>query len=80
MARFFFDVEDGELVTDNDGTELGDIDSAKRVGAQLLGELMKTHPHKIWEAETFRVVCRDARGLLLFQMQALWLPAPAICS
>ena len=80
MARFFFDVEDGELVTDDEGAELRDIDAAKRAGAQLLGELMKSHPQRIWETETFRITCRDARGLLLFQMQALWLPAPAICS
>ena len=68
MPRFFFHTEDGQCLADRDGTELADLEEAKRESVRLLGCTLNETPHIFWNEENFRVIVADDQGLSLFNL------------
>jgi hypothetical protein len=68
MPRYHFNIHDGVSSLDEDGTELPDIDAARRQAAQLMGQLLRDDPDMFWNGEEWRLDVTDDRGLVLFSL------------
>ncbi len=51
MARYYFHLQDGEFVADEEGVELSTLEAAKDAAVQLLVESLKQHSSKFWATE-----------------------------
>ncbi len=60
MPRFYFDTEDGRCVRDPDGTELSDVQAARREGLSILGEILRYQGEEFWKTAQFRVIVSNA--------------------
>jgi hypothetical protein len=69
LERYFFHLEDGRLIDDQDGTELDSLEAAKHEAVQLIGQTLCHEPSKFWSAETYRVSVADEDGLILFTLE-----------
>lgn len=68
MPRYFFEVHDGALSRDQEGTVLDDLPAARVAAAELAGSLLKDQAETFWEREAWRVDVKDERGALLFAL------------
>ena len=68
MYRFHFNIHDGSSTPDEDGTELPDIDAARRQAAQLMGQMLCDDPDMFWNGEEWHLDVTDERGLVLFSL------------
>ena len=80
MPRFFFHTEDGIKTPDEDGTELPDVEAAKRAATQLLADSLRNNSQLFWETENYRIVVADDDGLTLFTLELAAIIAPALAS
>ena len=78
MPLFFFDVRDGEYFPDNVGTDLPDLDAARREAVTFSGELLRDRGAKFWDGAEWRVEVKDAHGLMLFTLLFTGIDAPAL--
>lgn len=80
MARFFFDIDDGELATEDDeGLELDGLATARDKAIAVLPNIARdVLPDG--DRRTFVVTVRDARGAKVFRavldFEARWLVTP----
>jgi hypothetical protein len=66
MGRYFFDVNDGNLITDDDGIEFADARCASQEALQSLPDIAKGLLPST-SSETVTVTMRDARGTALYR-------------
>ena len=68
MPRYFFNVIDGSVELDREGSEFPDIYAAQIAAVRLCGELIKEMDGKFWEESSWRmqVTSHDERILLTF--------------
>ena len=78
MPRYFFHVHDGTSVRDLEGTELPDINAAKRDAVRLAAGVLNDNPEQFWNGEDWSIDVCDAHGLLLFTLNFTAAMAPAI--
>jgi hypothetical protein len=60
MPRFYFDTEDGRCVRDPEGTELPDVQAARREGLSILGEILRYQGEEFWKTAQFSVIVTNA--------------------
>lgn len=76
MARYFFDVSDGELVVDDDGVEFADARCASREALQSLPDMAKGLLQTTG-TKTISVIVRDEHGTALYRatltIEGTWL-------
>ncbi len=77
MARFYFNTQDGEAVTDGEGVELADGADAEVEAVILTGELLREHAREFWKTGSFTVTVTDDHGLALFTIITEGIRAPA---
>lgn len=77
MPRFHFAIDDDGFEPDPEGTELHDLDEARKQAVVLAGSFLSDHPEAIWDAGELRVEVTDERGLRLFDILVVPLEAPA---
>ena len=68
MPRFYFDVHDGTVTIDDEGTELPDIDEARIQATKLAGILLSDNAEQFWNGEEWKVSVRDENGVRLFSL------------
>ena len=63
MPRYFFHLENGELVSDDDGEQLMDDAAARRAGVRALAELLLARQEKLHDDASLVVqIDRDGVG------------------
>jgi hypothetical protein len=77
MPLYFFQLEDGASPRDRDGTQLPDMDAARRHAARQFGALLAAEPERFWRSEEWTMVVSDAAGLTLFSLSFSAMLAPA---
>ena len=75
MPRYFFDVVDGHLITDDNGTELQDVVAARSLALAIAGELSRDVPKALWRRHDWKVSVRDSAGAILFEHPVISEPA-----
>ena len=78
MPRYFFNVHDGRVLLDTDGTELPGIEAAHREAVQLAGRLLVDQPNEFWNGEDWRVEVMNENQLLMFVLNFTATMAPAV--
>lgn len=68
MSRYFFNVRDGFVRLDREGTELTGLVEARRAAMQITSELLKREQHAFWDDPNWHVEVTDERGLILFTL------------
>ncbi|WP_375462824.1 DUF6894 family protein [uncultured Methylobacterium sp.] len=76
MARYFFDIEDGELRCDDTGSEYADLDEVRHAAMRILPDIARFESAD-GDRHTFSVVVRDADRRPVFvttlALTGLWL-------
>ncbi len=72
MPRYFFNLKDGRTTLDHEGTELPDIQTARREAVRFTGEVLRDRPDQtLWAGEPWRLWVTDqpnGRGKTLFTL------------
>jgi hypothetical protein len=63
MPRFFFHVEEGRRLPDEEGTDLADYRAARNEGVAVLGQMVQEDPEAFWKSGSFKLTITDAAGL-----------------
>ncbi len=66
MPRFYFDIEDGNRRSDEEGQELEGLTAARLAAVKLSGEVLSNFPDRFWSVGEWNVSVRDESGLILF--------------
>lgn len=78
MARYFFDLRDGEFIPDPVGTELTTVDDARNEAARRMAGLLQADPGKFWGGEEWHMEVKNKDGLILFSLCVVGHDAPAM--
>jgi hypothetical protein len=71
MPRYFFHVEDGALVKDEQGTDLPNLEAAQKHASILLGELLTNCPGIVLSDQVLRVNVTDDCRMIFLTVEAL---------
>ncbi|MEA3065939.1 MAG: hypothetical protein QOJ27_2391 [Sphingomonadales bacterium] len=77
MPRYFFHIEDGVAVHDDEGTELKDLAVAKCEAVKVAGQMICDSAGAFWDKEEWRLTATDEDGLTLFCLHFVGVEAPA---
>ena len=77
MPRFFFHRTNGAFDSDDEGTELCDLATARAEAIRFAAETVRDDPQQVWAGDVFRVEVSDEEGMLLCTVIILGLNAPA---
>lgn len=78
MPRYFFHVEDGQVFSDLQGTELPDLGAARREAVRFAGALLADQPEAFWGTGEWKMRVSDDRNLTLFTLLFLATDAPVL--
>ena len=65
MPRYFFDIHDGFVSPDRDGTELDGVIHARLEAVRFAGMYLSQRPGLIWDGSELRVLVFDEQRTLL---------------
>lgn len=71
MPRYFFDIANGELWPDTEGTELPDLDTATVQAIKLAGSLLTDNPEWLNRGDSLKIKVTDERGFAHFTVMAI---------
>jgi hypothetical protein len=77
MEKYHFDIDDGELSSDAEGTDLKDLASAKCEAVRMAGQVICDAAASFWDRAEWKMTVRTGDGLVLFQLHILGTEAPA---
>jgi hypothetical protein len=77
MPRYFFHIEDGLAIHDDEGAELKDLAVAKCEAVKLAGQMICDAAGSFWNKEEWKMTVSDETGLTLFCLHFLGIEAPA---
>lgn len=69
MSRYFFHLDDGELISDPEGVELASLANAKKEAVRFGGELLSLHSASFLKTGDWVVRVTDERGVTVFTME-----------
>ncbi len=76
MSRYFFHLVDGGVDADRDGSELPNLQDAKKEAVRLAGAMMRDDPALFLTRERWSVEVSDREGLPLFSLNVVATEAP----
>ncbi len=63
--RYFFQLSDGQVLTDDEGSDLADLDAAKVEAAKIAGEWLRDNAHEFAEDGALLVEVLNERHSVL---------------
>ncbi|KQS59497.1 hypothetical protein ASG32_31340 [Methylobacterium sp. Leaf361] len=66
MPRFFFDIHDGRLQRDDEGTECADFAAARREAMIALPDIARWEIPTDGDKQTYTVIVRDEAGVPVY--------------
>ena len=67
MPRYFYHITNGTRHHDDEGTELPNLEEARRQGMEAAGEMVNNDPH-IWRHKDWNIEIADAEGQTLLTL------------
>ena len=80
MPRFFFHIQDGKSLPDDEGTELLNWDVARLEAISVAGRIISDSAKSIPLGEDWRMEVTDESGLVLFRIDFHVTASPAVRS
>lgn len=75
MPRYFFDIEDGRDVVDDEGEDLPDDRAARIAGLEALSQVLGSRVERFWDDERLTLTVRDAERAPLVVVEVRTRPA-----
>ncbi|TNC49556.1 hypothetical protein FHG66_10570 [Rubellimicrobium rubrum] len=69
MPRYFFDVQDGRDLPDEQGTVYADPETARLVAVSTSGEMIAAHAKSFWAHRDWRMHVTDEQGAAVCDLQ-----------
>ena len=63
--RYFFQLSDGQVLTDDEGSDFADLDAAKVEAAKIAGEWLRDNAHEFAEDGALLIEVMDERRAVL---------------
>ncbi len=76
MPRYYFHVEDGVSSHDDHGTDLADLESAKKEGLRIMSEVVREDLADFWRKDRLSVRITDREGRPLYSLDLTGTPGP----
>jgi hypothetical protein len=80
MPRYYFHVDDGIAVHDDEGTELKDVAVAKCEAVKLAGQMICDSAGKFWDSQEWTLTATNEHDMTLFCLHLVGVEAPASMS
>lgn len=80
MHTYVLEIDDGRVAAEPYELGLADLNAARVEAARLLGAMIKDAPEEFWATMDWRVRVSDDAGLLMFEIHAFAVEAPAAVS
>ena len=80
MSRYHFNLHDHRFVPDPEGSELPNLEMAKRQAIKLAASILSVRPEEFLESSEWRVEVTNSAGVLLFTVGLSMALAPATWS
>lgn len=77
MARYFFDLEDGQSDPDGEGTQLSGLRSVRLAAVELLGQVLRDRGETFWDKPDLVLTVRSDDDLILMRITVFGTLAPA---
>jgi len=77
MARYYFDVEDGQILNDEEGTALPSMRSARVAAVEMLGQILRDKSRTFWDDPDLKLTVRSDNHLILMRLTVFGTVAPA---
>ena len=68
MARYFFDLHDGEDIPDQEGSEFPTLEDARHHAVIVIARLLMKDPGKFWAGDAWTLEVKDDLGVVLFSV------------
>jgi hypothetical protein len=68
MPRYFFHIEEGEDLPDDEGTELTDATTARAQAIMTAGQILKDLGQQVWDGEAWTMTVVDETGVRICQI------------
>ena len=78
MARYHFNLSDGEFPADTQGVELHSLDLARQEALKRAGSLLSDAPDTFWSDPEWRLDVSDEAGMILFSLTIYGSDAPVL--
>lgn len=76
MPRYFFDIRDGEDLTDDEGAVLPDLAAARLEAVRYSAEVLREMPERFWNSEKWTMTVREG-SVALFTLKFIAEKLPA---
>lgn len=80
MPRYFFQIDDGIALHDEEGAEFRDVAAAKCEAVKLAGQMICDSADTFWSRQEWKLTATNENGLTLFCLHFLGVEAPAAMS
>ena len=77
MPRYHFNVDNGAVLPDPDGTELDSLAAAKCEAVKTAGRMICDAAGEFWDSAEWVMTVTDDAGLTLFTLQIVGTESPA---
>jgi hypothetical protein len=68
MTRYFFDIADGDVFPDLQGSDWPDLAAARIEAVRYAAEVLKEMPERFWNTEEWVMTVRDERRTPVFTL------------
>jgi hypothetical protein len=68
MARYYFDLEDGQSGRDEEGTALPTLKSMRVAAVEMLGQVLRDRSDTFWDGPDLMLTVRDEKDLVLVRL------------
>ena len=62
MARYYFNIKDGQTTLDTDGVELADMDAVRKQAVIATGTMLHDHGAEFWKDRDWQMWVTDEAG------------------
>lgn len=77
MARYFFDLEDGQSDPDVEGTQISSLRSVRTAAVEMLGQVLRDRSQTFWDKPDLMLTVRSDDDLILMRLTVFGTLAPA---
>lgn len=77
MNRYYFDIENGRSLRDEEGTELANQKGVRLAAVKLLGQVLCDSSGSFWDDPELKLTVRDDADLILMRLTVFGTLAPA---
>ena len=75
MPKYFFNLADGHVSLDQEGSEVVSLEQARIEAVIYAASILRDRPDEVWAGGNWRVEVADEQGILLFTVVVMALDA-----